>query len=156
MRTVFHNQSTAGIALFFAVVFVSVVLAITLGVSDLVFGEQIIAKDLRDSRRAFYFADAGVECMLYAWAEGQLDAPGTPVMINCFGQSVTLPADTTGGTTVRNVLVTLTGGSCVDLEVKRTPPQGPTQLPTYQLYARGQTVCIPGARSVQFSRLWHL
>lgn len=54
-----------GIALFIAVIVSSAILLITLSIADIAFKEQIISYSGRDSKVAFYAADAGLECALY-------------------------------------------------------------------------------------------
>ena len=143
------KKENKGIALFFAVVIVSVSLAVALGLSDLVVGELFISRDNRDSQRALYAADSGIECMLTAWRESfwSLTPPVSPVTINCFGQAITFPPATgLPPNTVRQVLVNLAGGACVHMEVKLDSSFSP---PVHYFTSRGQSSCVAGTRSVQ-------
>jgi len=154
MYQTYRKPRSQGIAIFFAVIFVSITLAVALGVSDLIFGEQKISQDERDSKRAFYNADSGAECMLYWGLRKDLFSnPNSAVTIDCFGLSgIVIPAVSGSGTTVRFVTVKLSDGTCTDLEITRVdgiPPR-------YILRSRGQTACTPGARSTQFGQQWVL
>lgn len=63
-----------GVAVFIAVVAVSALLLIALAISDISYKEQIISFSGRDSRIAFYAADAGVECALFHDLKGGADS----------------------------------------------------------------------------------
>ena len=154
MYQTYRKPRSQGIAIFFAIVFVSITLAVALGISDLVFGEQKISQDERDSKQAFYNADSGAECMLYwGFRKDVFSDPNSVSTIDCFGVSgIVVPAVAGSGTTVRSVTVGLSDGTCTDLEITRVdgaPPQ-------YFFRSRGQTGCTPGARSIQFGRQWVL
>ena len=55
-----------GFALLIAVVFMSVMLAIGLALGSLSYKQQVLASSATQSQYAFYAADAGLECALYA------------------------------------------------------------------------------------------
>lgn len=54
-----------GIALLISVIIVSIVLAVSIGVSNIVSTEISISNTGRQSQMAFYAADAGVDCAIY-------------------------------------------------------------------------------------------
>ncbi len=62
-----------GIALFIAVIAVSALMLISLAISDISYKEQIISYSGRDSKVAFYSADAGLECSLFHDLKGGTD-----------------------------------------------------------------------------------
>ena len=59
-------ESQRGFALLIAVIFMSTVLALGLALGSLGYKQQIIASSAVSSQLAFYVADAGLECGLYA------------------------------------------------------------------------------------------
>ncbi|MBI2023792.1 hypothetical protein HYT00_00100 [Candidatus Giovannonibacteria bacterium] len=54
-----------GFTLLLSLLIVSIILAVSLGVSDIISGEIFLANTGRQSQAAFYAADAGVECAIY-------------------------------------------------------------------------------------------
>lgn len=59
------KQSKRGIVSLFAVVFLTIASTISVGVFTLLIGEFKLAGIQRESVKAFYAADAGIECALY-------------------------------------------------------------------------------------------
>lgn len=57
--------SRSGFVLLFSVVLTSIILAITLGVSNISLKELTFSTSAKDSNTAFYAADTGAECALY-------------------------------------------------------------------------------------------
>lgn len=61
----FKRQNKKGIALFIAIIIVSAITLITFSIADIAFKEQILTYSGKDSKTAFYAADAGLECALF-------------------------------------------------------------------------------------------
>lgn len=59
-------KNNRGFALLIAVIFMSVMLAFGLALSSLGYKQKVLASSVTDSQYAFYAADAGLECALYA------------------------------------------------------------------------------------------
>lgn len=59
------SRGKKGIALFIAVIAVSAISLIVASIADIAFKEQIISYSGKDSKVAFFAADAGLECALY-------------------------------------------------------------------------------------------
>jgi hypothetical protein len=59
------TKSDSGFVILFAVVFSSILLAVSLGVSSIAFKEISFTTSARETNRAFLAADTGVECVLY-------------------------------------------------------------------------------------------
>lgn len=59
MKTIFQKQK--GISLYLALVIMSILLSIALGLSSILLGQSTIVKETGDSVLAFYAADAGIE-----------------------------------------------------------------------------------------------
>ncbi|HCR52634.1 TPA: hypothetical protein DIV48_03275 [Candidatus Kaiserbacteria bacterium] len=60
------KQTRRGFALLIAVIFMSVMLAFGLALGSLAYKQQVLASTAIQSQYAFYAADAGLECALYA------------------------------------------------------------------------------------------
>lgn len=59
------DKKSKGFALFYVLLVISVVLIATAILQDTAFGEMAISAERRDSNKAYYIAEAGVECALY-------------------------------------------------------------------------------------------
>ncbi len=73
------NQTQRGFALLISVIFMSVMLAFGLALASLAYKQQILAASATRSQYAFYAADAGLECALYADQKQTLFAYPTSV-----------------------------------------------------------------------------
>ncbi|MFA5942214.1 MAG: hypothetical protein WC798_00870 [Candidatus Paceibacterota bacterium] len=61
-----QKSASGGFALLIAVIFTSVVLALSLALSSIGYKQQVLASVSVGSQHAFYAADAALECALYA------------------------------------------------------------------------------------------
>lgn len=151
------KQSQRGFALLIAVIFMSVMLAFGLALGSLSYKQQVLASSSVQSQYAFYAADAGLECALYAdqgSSSGSLFAhPGTveqppsaPVM-TCDGISAissniaSYDVDQWFVITERLSLDSDTATSrCADITVyKPNPNNNPADLPHY-IFSQGYDV----------------
>lgn len=81
--------NAAGFALFYAVVVVAVISSLGAVLSSLIVREADLSATARQSSRAFYSADAGIECAQY-WdlQKGRFPRNNNPVSdINCAGET---------------------------------------------------------------------
>jgi len=84
-----------GFALLVSVIFMSVMLTLGLALSSLGYKQQILASTAIRSQYAFYAADAGMECALYADQQQNLfdyeshSSSNPPQVITCDGASAT-------------------------------------------------------------------
>ncbi|MGI9118187.1 MAG: hypothetical protein ACR2IQ_01395 [Minisyncoccia bacterium] len=69
-----HN----GFALLFTVLIISVIATVTFGLASIVYKQKLLTSISVDSGRAFYMADSGMECTLYALSE--VSTQSTPVL----------------------------------------------------------------------------
>lgn len=60
------KQTNRGFTLLIALIFMSVMLSFGLSLGSLAYKQQVLASDATASQYAFYAADAGLECLLYA------------------------------------------------------------------------------------------
>src|SRR3989344_7656964 len=88
-------QKKRGFALLIAVIFMSVMLSFGLALGSLSYKQQVLASSAIQSQYAFYAADAGLECALYAdqqenrFAYPPSAPPSAPAM-TCDGSAVIL------------------------------------------------------------------
>lgn len=75
-----------GVALLFVILLTSVLLMVTIGISNITFKELVFSLEARDSDKAFFAADTGIECALYLDKFGAFDA--TLPSHNCNGSPV--------------------------------------------------------------------
>lgn len=79
----------------FTVLVISIILSISLGISDITYKQTLLSNLTKNSQLAFYQADSGVECGLYYdLTQGQLPS-GTrvdeaPLQIACGGNTASL------------------------------------------------------------------
>lgn len=66
IRSVQKRADSRGFTLLVAVVFMSVMLAIGLGLGALAYKQEVLASSALGGQKAFYAADAALECVLYA------------------------------------------------------------------------------------------
>lgn len=89
------NTKQDGVAILFTVLLTSVLLMVAIGISSVAFKEQQFSLEARDSSKAFFAADTGIECALFYDKEGVFvtsSPPSTPV---CHG---TVPIVSNSGT----------------------------------------------------------
>lgn len=83
------KNTQRGFALLIAVIFMSVMLAFGLALASLSYKQQVLASSAVESQYAFYAADAGLECALYADQQENLFAYPTPQPINANAYLIT-------------------------------------------------------------------
>lgn len=66
MKNIFYTKKDRGFAMLFTVLVVSIILTISLGISNITFKQGILSNLAKDSQISFYKADAAVECGMYA------------------------------------------------------------------------------------------
>ncbi len=144
----------------------SVMLALGLALSSLGYKQAVLASSAIESQYAFYAADAGLECALYA--DQQLGSfayanHATPPALSCDGTAAQIgsgPGTNCFNTSAcRNAWVSSTrlsldaGARCADVTVyKYSTPQAPKNYTTY-LFAQGYDVSCAqvGQAGVRYS-----
>jgi hypothetical protein len=92
MNTPSHAPGERGFALLISIIFMSVMLLFGLALGSIGYKQQVLAASAIRSQYAFYAADAGLECALYADQQQDLfaypasDPPSAPRMV-CDGSS---------------------------------------------------------------------
>ena len=113
--------SVRGFTLLYTLLIISITLSISLGIFNIVIRELSFAESGKDSQIAFYAADAGVECALYAdFKEDAIfrDNEGTDPnkTVECAGQTI--------GGTGPFTLYFFDDGSEVDVEATKEVIEG--------------------------------
>lgn len=92
----YRKNINSGFVSLFAVLISFIILAITLGLSNVAFKENILASSSKDGSYAFFAADSGLECALYHDSVGAFNDLSNLGSIDCAGQSHNLVADVNG------------------------------------------------------------
>ena len=103
-------KKTKGVTLLLAVFISTMALTLGIGVFTLVYGQLRLSAAAKESFKAFYAADSGVECALY-WDLKQ-NAFSTPGSVNCAGNSYAV-----GGGTMTKFNLSLPNGACAKVSV---------------------------------------
>ena len=145
-----------GIVLLYSVLTISIILAITVSLLSFVLKEYNITSSTRDSVRAVYAADAGIECALLwdirghepAYYGDRVFATVTPSYIsggsgiNCFSPVADLSSiwtvSTAGATTTTEFIVNLPNSSCTVVQVGKA--DGGPGLEYTSVFSRGYNV----------------
>ncbi len=104
-----------GFTLLFTILFISAILASSLGLSGLIIGQIKLSGTGRDSQFAFYAADTGAECAVYWDRVENKFSTTSPGSIVCAGQSRLV-----GGSEVSSFDLNLENGSCVNVKVDKS------------------------------------
>lgn len=72
-----------GYAILFAVIVISIILTISLGLSNIAYKQLIVSSVARDSELAFYESDTATDCALYADFSLGTFSTATPQPIHC-------------------------------------------------------------------------
>ncbi len=119
------SKNKRGFALLIAIIFMSVMLSVGLALSSLGYKQQVLASSAIESQYAFYAADAGLECALYAdqqqnlFAYPQSFSAGAPPM-TCDGfapVSAAVLSHTSTQWVVTERLLLDAGKRCADVTV---------------------------------------
>ena len=76
MKKIMHNKK--GFAMLFTVLVVSLILAISISISNITFKQTLLSSLAKDSQVAFYEADAAMECGFYYDFTQSVFPRGTP------------------------------------------------------------------------------
>ncbi len=137
------KNSQKGFALLVAVIFMSVMLSFALTLGSLGYKQQVLASSAKASQYAFYAADAGLECVLYA---DQQTTPnpflnGNSGSFNCAGLSSTTlrpqsrPMIDIWQYTKSEMRLNIDGNRCADVTVYK-----PDAATTTYLFSQGYDV----------------
>jgi len=159
LKNLFKKQKNKGIALLIAVIATSALLLASVAISDIAYKQQLISYAGRESKEAFYAADAGLECALYhdLKIENFFPVPGgslsTAGNINCNNNTITANFPTVTSQIVVSEFSYNISGSCVIVAVQKSTGSG-GNIDTNVVSRGYNTTCsggIPnsGARNVE-------
>jgi len=113
----------SGFTLLLALVVIGIVLVVGLGVFDIILREIALSAEGRESQKAFYAADTGVECALYYDTNHLISTttPPGPSNIKCANQTI----NNVGGSPVFTFEFSLSNGACVSVNVDKSSPTPP-------------------------------
>lgn len=147
LKTTFKIKKNSGYALLFTVLIISMILAMTVGISNTTFRELGFTATAKQSHIAFFAADSGLECAL--WQDRNVTGPVFPSnsatsplpVMNCVTASPAITTVLAGATSASYVVQDFAaGGGCVRVTVEKdqnaTPP---ASYPT-KITARGYNV----------------
>lgn len=137
-----------GIALLFTLLIIGVAISLSTGVFNIILGELKIGEGARESMRAFFAADSGVECILYWDLKEQAFVFDKEKTITCMGSS---PSFSRSSQTINGKAAivyqstapfALTNGACVSLTVIKFSDG------SSRIEALGENTCNPAATRV--------
>lgn len=121
-----YTNKKDGFTLLLAVLIASIILSISVGVSVFIIRELLISSVGRESQKAFFAADSGVECALY-WdlKQNSFATTSPPHTITCVNSSPTVnigcpsPNPPCG---ISEFDLTFANGACAHVKVDKTIP----------------------------------
>lgn len=147
MKTLTKKNKTGGYAILFAVVIVSIISLIAIGLSNSTYKQLVLSSLANDSQVAFYQADTATECALYADnVLGIFTSASNPPNPWFCGKNADGTADLSftivDNTPVFNVNSNSNGTSnpCFDFSVENLVPVNPSD-PTKLIKSKGYNSC---------------
>lgn len=130
--------------MFYALIIISLVLAVGLTVFSLIFGGLPLADIIKNSQKAFFAADAGAECVLY-WDIKKDITFSNGILINCFNEQIVVTETSpdifkltlSNGETIE----LKDSGVCLDIIVDKSVS------PATTIKSSGHSPCQAGARN---------
>jgi len=126
-----------GFTLLLAVLITSIVLAISFGLSAFVIRELSISIIGRESQKAIFAADSGIECALYWDFSQNKFATSSLQTISCAGSNYTVGGS--GG--VSTFTLNFNNGACAVVEVNKNV----MPYPGTRIESRGRSTCVAGS-----------
>ena len=104
----------------FSILITSALLLIAIGISNIAYREAVFAVEARDSDRAFFAADNGMECGLYLDGLGTF-ASGATLTPSCNGTTVSFTRTAgTAATPVEQFILNTGNNTCAQVTVDKT------------------------------------
>lgn len=119
MKSKYHT-SQKGFALFIAIGVTSILLLVSMALVNVALKQTLIASSSRESQRAFYAADNGIECVLY-WETINPTNPGESPFDPSGGQNIVCDGQTfaVGGSQTSEFTLNFDDGTCAVVEVNK-------------------------------------
>lgn len=152
-----YQRRTRGFTLLFAVLISSILLAIGMGIFNIVYRELQLSALARDSTTALFSADAGIECGLYWEYQDKFDPEeiNPVVSINCAGTDMASSRVVVAAVTEWSYTFRVGEGasdeSCVVLNITKDASDPLNVITTISSSGRneGGATCTPGNRTVE-------
>ncbi len=133
------NTSQQGFVILFSVLIASAILLVGFGIYSTSYKSTVLSSVARESHTAFYAADTGVECIL--WAKTEFSASGAPTSLNCVDNytSVLPPSLSQQG----DILISFPmpdGRSCARLAINPDYIDG-NGISMFKIHSRGYNIC---------------
>ncbi len=109
-------KNNKGFTLLLAILITSIILGISVGFSAFIIRELIISAMGRESQKAFFASDSGIECSLYWDLRQNAFATSSTSSINCAGSSKTVG----GSSGISEFDLNFTNGACSHVKVDKT------------------------------------
>lgn len=137
----YNLKPNKGFVSLFAVLISLVVLAITIGISNVAFKENVLAFSAKEGSYAFFAADTGLECALFHDSRALFSDPTNPEpVVDCVG--LNMISDAVGTKINFNFEYVMAGKNrCVEVSIdKNVPdPNNPTGTVT-EIYSNGYNI----------------
>ena len=130
------KNSCRGFTLLLAVLITSIVLGISFGFSAFIIRELNISIIGRESQKAVFASDSGIECVLYWDLKQNAFATTTTSTISCASSNYTVG----GASGVSSFTLNFTNGACAVVEVDKV-----NYYPQTKVDSRGRSTCVPNS-----------
>ncbi len=149
-----QSESNGFVALF-AVLITAIILALTIGLTNIAYKEATLASSAKDGARAFFAADTGSECGLYADSK---NAFTTGASFECAGDD-TLDGNQTDSNGFKVFHFEINSGikkSCVYVRVKKGDTEGAVGTETYtRIISEGYNISCDDVDSLDSKDIPH-
>lgn len=140
----FYTKQQSGFVILFTILISSIILMIGFGIFSIATRETILSSSARDAQAAFYAADAGAECALFAESQGVFSTPS--VVDECNGTRIIYdpsnPSPVTFFVIVDNISSRTT---CAEVTVVNLPGTG-TSPSRRRVISQGYNICDNNGR----------
>ncbi|MDP3052142.1 MAG: hypothetical protein Q8N42_01405 [bacterium] len=132
------NINKNGFTLLLAILITSIALAISSGLSAFVIRGLSISIIGRESQKAIFAADSGIECVLYwDFNQNKFATTSSPQTISCAGSNYTVGGP--GGVSI--FTLNFNNGACAVVEVNKIIET----YPGTRVESRGRSTCVVGS-----------
>lgn len=135
------NKKNKGFVSLFAVLISLIIVAITFGISNVAFKENVLASSAKEGSYAFFAADTGLECALYHDSESKFQ--NSPTSFSCVGQNLIVSSGVNGDFNFSFEIEMSDRQRCVEVAVfKNYPANDPIDpsLTQTRVYSNGYNV----------------
>ncbi len=130
------KHKTQGFTLLLAVLITSIALGISFGLSAFIIRELNISIIGRESQKAVFASDSGIECALYWDLKQNAFATSTSSQINCAGANYTVG----GASGISSFTLNFANAACAIVEVDKI-----NYYPQTKVDSRGRSTCVPNS-----------